>query len=212
MKKLHYVTAAFAMLLLVKANAQSNFSPHDQTRVIHAHFLGHELQGIAQYEPERYEAIQFYFKSSYSVQMAECSECNVDMHEFHVRDKFDVTQFESQRQMDEPVEILFKEKYKIVLMSKNDLNTHIHSMDLNELISRTVHRPYPVWSLEGSQLDFAEYVKLVKEWQRDFPDEFKAMYYSEGFVKLQYSEFQQLSEVEQNEILTNQSGYLLLGE
>ena len=212
MKKLRYATVAFALLLLVKANAQTNYSPEDQTRVIHKHFLGQELKGIAQFEPLRYQAIHFYFKSSYSVSLIDCPSCDVDMHAFNTFDQFDVTDFESQRMMNNDVEILFKEKYKVVLISKNELNAHIDSLDLNTLVSRKIHRPFPVWEQGNSAQDFAEYSRLVREWQRDFPDEFKAMYYAEGFSKVHFSEFQQLSEVEQNEILTNQSGYLLLGE
>lgn len=212
MKKLRYATVAFALLLLVKANAQTNYSPEDQTRVIHKHFLGHELQGIAQFEPMRYEAIQFYFKSSYSVEMIGCPTCAVDMHEFNTRDQFDITEFESLRLLDEEVEVLFKEKYKVVLMSKNNLNTHINSLDLNTLVSRKIHRPFPIWEAGNTQQDFAEYCRLVREWEKDFPSEFKAMYYSENFYKVLFSDFQELSEVEQNEILTNHSGYLLLSE
>lgn len=211
MKKLLYYSAIIMIASFsVKSIAQTTYSAQDQIRAINKHFLGDQLQGIAQYEQERYSAIQFYFKSSFSVSLIECPACEVDMDEFYTTSQFDIVDFESQRLVDNTVEIEFKEKYKILLLSKNDLNEQINYLELSVLLSRKVNRPFPTWNSEYSQSDFALYAKLVREWERDFPDEFKAMYYSEGFEKVKFSEFQQLSEMEQNEILTNHAGYLLL--
>lgn len=213
MKKLFYYSL-FLLLAFFPARlfSQSAYSAQDQVRAINKHFLGEQLKGIAEHEPARYAAIQYYFKSSFEVSVIDCPSCEVDSRELFNQFGFDVTEFEAMRLVSESVEFDFKDKYKIVLLPKDEVNQHVNDMDVSTLLSRKVHRPFPEWSSTYTAADFPEYMELVKKWERDFPDEFKAMYYTEGFSKLPFSEFQELSAAEQNEILTNQSGYLLLND
>ncbi len=211
MRRLVYNLSLLAFFLTPFVNlAQSQYSVEDQTRAINKHFFGEQLKDIAENEPSRYEAIQFYFKSSFVVTSLDCPACAVNMDLFFNIDLFDVTQFESSRLPSDRFTFEFKDKYEIALISQSELNTYINSIDLQSLLSRKVNRPFPTWSLEGAASDFGVYQTNVREWEKDFPEQFKTLYYSEGFYKISFAEFQLMPVDKKNAILSNEAGYLLV--
>lgn len=190
--------------------SQSSYSPEDQTRAINAHFLGEQLQAIAVNEPLRYDAIQYYFKSSFTVVSLTCPSCEVNMDEFFNTHLFDVANFESSRLTSEEFTFEFKNDFAVTLLPLVDVNEALGLMSLESLLSRKVNRPFPIWSIENPQSAFGLYKNEVQEWQRDFPDEFKEMYNSVGFYKISFSEFQLMPHDKQLNIMSNEAGYLLI--
>lgn len=190
--------------------AQSNYTPEDQTRAINMHFLGDQLKGIATYEPIRYDAIQYYFKSSFTVVSVTCPSCEVNMDEFFNSHLFDVSKFESSRLASEEYTFNYKDNFLVTLKSQDEMNAHLNSMNLEEVLSRKVNRPFPSWVEGGSQVDFVAYEKAVIEWEHDFPELFKTKYYSEGFYKISFLDFKALPHATKVEILNNPAGYLLV--
>lgn len=211
MKRLVFIIVIASFVFTPFTNfAQSNYSAENQTRAINMHFLGDQLKGIAQNEPVRYSAIHYYFKSSFLVEDLNCSTCDVDMDQFFNQALFDVTDYEASRLATEPFVFDYKGEYVVTLVSVEELNSNIGSLGLESLLSRKVHRPFPAWVIENTMSDFILYQKDVKEWERDFPGEFKYMYYMEGFEELSIDDFFNLSQLEKENFLSNEFGYLLV--
>lgn len=183
----------------------------DVNRAIIKHYGSEKLISISEENPEVFEVIQFYFKSSFDVEMIDCESCDVDENEFFNNDLFDTYEHETKRLDDEEYSFEYKDKYLVTLYSENDISDDMDEFSAEELITFKVIRPLPEWGDTGNDdEDFVNYRIQLRQWSLDFPEVFKELFLTDDVLKVSKETFFSASSARRDDILNHSGGYLIL--
>ncbi|MEX2483749.1 MAG: hypothetical protein WED10_04295 [Brumimicrobium sp.] len=207
----------FLLLLLIlffQTKTASIFAQNvefsDVNRAIVKYFESKKLNAIASENPEIFEAIKFYFKESFEVEMIDCESCQIDFDEFFNFDLYDMYEHESKRLSEEVYSFDYKEKYRVTLLSESEIAASLEGKAPRELLTFIPSRPLPEWESTGNEdKDYETYKTKLRKWSLDFPEKYKELFTS-GEVKIvSIDNFLAADASRQNSILNNSGGYII---
>ena len=207
--KLFLTTFFISIFSLSFGQSTSNFQ-NDLNRILVRHYTPAQWELIGEHSPEVYGAINYYFKESFEVEMANCSECTVDYEVLYNIDLFDVYAQESKRLDDVNFTFDYKQ-YTITLLSKDVVYSQLQGLAPSDLINYIAPRDFPTFELTND--DYKEYLKYkerVYAWAKDFPEQYRAMTNSENFVKISIRDFSELAVERKSLVLNHADGYLII--
>jgi hypothetical protein len=175
-------------------------------------YNGVEIERFQQDAAQDYDALLYYFTSSFEVRYINCTrECDIDYNAFYNQDLFNVVFHESKRELNNPVTFEFKEKYEITLKPENEVLSNCNGHQLSELTSLVVSRPLPQWESTGNDsLDYQTYRVALQSWTQDFPEEFRALTSGQGLRKIKINEFLSLPENRREAFTTGVGTYIIM--
>ena len=191
--------------------AQSNSNHQtDLNRVIVRHYNPAQWEHIWNYAPDMYTAINYYFKESFEVEMANCLECPVDYEILYNIDLFDVYAHESQRLDDVTFAFDFKQ-YIITLLPKNEVYPQLQGLIPTELVNYIAPRDFPTFELTNDDYaEYLEYKERVYAWAKDFPEQYRTMTNSGNLLRISIRDFADLAVERKSLVLNHADGYLII--
>ncbi|MEX1191797.1 MAG: hypothetical protein WEA99_07460 [Brumimicrobium sp.] len=214
MKNCNCLLLLLILFLFVQTKTASilaqNVEFSDVNRAIVKHFESKRLNAIATENPEIFEAIKFYFKESFEVEMIDCESCEVDLDEFFNYDLYDMYEHESKRLAEEVHSFEYKEKYRVELLSEGEISADMGGKIPRELLAFIPSRPLPEWESTGNEdKDYETYKTKLRKWSLDFPEKYKELFIS-GEVKIvSIDNFLAANTSRKNSILNNSGGYII---
>lgn len=199
--KISALLLAFGVIFAFSTSGQNAYDTPQKNRIIIKYFPGHSLDEYQQNNPVLYDQLGRYFVQSYSVERIDCANCPVDYDQFFNHDLFDVRQFEGQRLANNTVEINYRDKYRITLLSGEDLLTLLDGQTPESMIITT----FPSW-----QGDYENYKKEVLRWSILFPEAYRTFTKSTDVLKISISEFSNLPGNKVSSVLSHPGGYLII--
>ncbi len=203
---------SIGLLLLATFSFGQSTTRHqaDLNRVIVRHYNPTQWEHIWNNSPEMYTAINYYFKESFEVEMANCSECEVDYEVLYNLDLFDVYAHESNRLDDANFTFSYKQ-YMITLLPKNNVYPQLQGLVPTELVNYIAPRDFPTFELTNDDYaEYLEYKKSVYAWAKDFPEQYRILTNDENLLKMSIKEFSELAEERKSLVLNHVDGYLII--
>jgi hypothetical protein len=183
----------------------------DINRIISRHYNPIQLDNIWNHAPDVYTALNYYFKESFEVEMANCSECEVDLHYFFNNDLFDVYEHESNRLDDVNFSFTYKEVYTVILLPKNDVYPLLQGLLPTELVNYVAPRDFPTFQLTNDDYaHYMEYKQQVYAWAKDFPEQYRAITSASDLLKISIRAFADLTDDRKSALLNHAGGYLII--
>ena len=212
-KELHsrkcIIVFGFLMLNYFVGFSQSASDVPHLNRAFHKLFTGDELSTIIDEDPLRMERLNFYLTQSFTVELVNCSECEVDYEDLFNHSLFNMYENEALRLADETYEFVYRGKYRIRLLPSNVMSTEIGNISIYELIHGIPFRDFPVWVISGNDdIDFQK--AEVYSWSEDFPKEYKAILTSTNMLKIRYTQFKELSNERKVMLLQSENGCFII--
>lgn len=180
-------------------------------RAVLRHFPGQELAKMQTQDSVKFNQIKYYFTQSFNVEIANCDSCEVDYNKLFNRDLFNITEFESLRQLNSNYTFLFKKNYQITLLSKQVTETQMDGLPTTSVLNLKIFEKFPEWIDTGNgQTDYKNYKRAIDKWSRKFPQNYREMTNNSALLKISISEFLALPQNKKNTVLSNNDGYLII--
>lgn len=199
--KLSTLLLALGVLFAISSTGQTALDTPQKNRIIIKYFPGHALNEFQQNNPVLFDQLRRYFVASFSVERIDCANCPVDYDQLFNYDLFDVRQFEAQRAEHSTVELNYRNKYRITLLSKTDLMTVIDGQTPETMFIKT----FPKW---GG--DYEVYKNEVYRWSLLFPEAYRTFTTAPDLLKISISEFSNLPGNKVQNVLSHPGGYLII--
>ncbi len=185
--------------------AQTNYSTIASNRIIQKHHLPERIAKIAQIDPIRLQVLWKYFSESYTFS----NETGISIQELLNIHHFDVSEYESLRQNDAEVQLIYRGSIQITLKSGNELNSLLQGYELNALINELPLRPFPQWTSPNfTESDFQSYKEQVWDWAKDYPEAYLQITSNTNRLHIRFDEWKNLAD-SRRIIILNEMDYLI---
>ncbi|MFT5779807.1 MAG: hypothetical protein ACI837_002766 [Crocinitomicaceae bacterium] len=210
MKTIVITSLLFLVSGIFSLHAQDASENLHLNRSVLKYYNGNDLVELSTEAPEIYEQMRNYFVNSYMISKVDCKECSIDMNEFFNRSLFNIVDFEDTRDMNVQIQIEFKEEYIITLLSTNELTALIEGAAASEMLEIKLDRPFPGLVDTGDfDGDYANYKTSLRDWIKDFPNEYRTLVASNELLRISLTEYISLPQDRKDTVLSNSTGYLI---
>lgn len=208
-----YLPLLVSVLLLFPINSLNAQNASDDLRLnrsVLKYYSGNSLDDLSQKSSQDYITLKKYFTNSFTVTLVNCSGCIVNIDELFNLDLFNVVNFEPIREQNSEAQLIFKDKYKIVLISKNDLEVLLNGAKAGDMLSLNVTRPLPNFIDTGdNEADYSLYKITLHQWIKDFPEEYRLMTTGNSMLRITLSDYLSLPETRKEAVLSHTDGYII---
>lgn len=187
--------------------SQTDYSVIASNRMIQKHQLPERIQKIAQIDPTRLQVLWNYFSASFSFNSAETG---ISVQELLNIQHFDVSEHEHLRQVNEPVQFIYRGSIVITLKSGVELNNLLQGYNLSSLISELPERDFPAWtSYTFSETDFQAYKEEVWDWAKDYPAAYLQLTSDSNRMHVSFQELKTMDDARRTQLLS-ELNYLII--
>lgn len=182
----------------------------DWNRIFAKHFTFDQLSQTFENSPEVYNAVEYYFKESFTAHLTDCESCPLDLDHLLNYQIFDVYQFESQRLDEQEFELIYRD-YTITLLPKNVVYSELAGMLPTDLVNYIAPRDFPSMEMSGD-LDAAYliYKEEVYAWAKDFPSDYRTLTNSPDLLKISIRDLTLMDSARRSLVLNHDGGYLII--
>ncbi len=188
--------------------AQTSYSAIASNRMIQKHLLPEKIKKIAEIDPVRLQVLWNYFSNSFTFNSGETGLSVTDLLNIQ---HFDITEYESLRQANSPVQFIYKGSIHITLKSGAELSGLLQGYNLDELVNKLPPRAFPSWTngADLSDANFQQYKERVWDWARDYPDTYLQVTADLNRIHIRFDDLKTLDETRRTNLL-NGSNYLII--
>lgn len=174
------------------------------------YYSGVELTEFAVEAPTISNQIKYYFTESFTAKLIECEECAINTFDFYNQEVFNIAEHEDKRLVDSEVTFVYRDKYEITLLSRNEVIASI-GITPEEVLELKIERPLPEWNGSGDDAaDYALYKEELQAWILDFPEVYRALTSGTDLMKISKEEFLAASQSRRQAIQAHQGGYMII--